>query len=81
MHLSLLVERFVLTKVIRVCNKDKPYFNDDCRLHSTTSRGPISGGLVIDLELTGMSLFIARGGPMLYIPRLCVSLVSEAGMF
>ena len=28
-HLSLLVERFVLTKVIRVRNKDKPWFNDD----------------------------------------------------
>ena len=32
MHLSLLVERFVQTKVIRVCNKDKPWFDDDCRL-------------------------------------------------
>ena len=32
MHLSLLVERFVPTKVIRVRNKDKPRFNDDCRL-------------------------------------------------
>ena len=32
MDLSLLVERFVLTKVIRVRNKDKPWFNDDCRL-------------------------------------------------
>ena len=30
-HLSLLVERFVPTKVIRVRNKDKPWFNDDCR--------------------------------------------------
>ena len=34
-------------------------------LHSTSSRGPISGGLVIALELTGMSLSITRGGPML----------------
>ena len=32
MHLSLLVERFVPAKVIRVRNKDKPWFNDDCRL-------------------------------------------------
>ena len=31
MHLSLLVERFVSTKVIRVRNKDKPWFDDDCR--------------------------------------------------
>ena len=30
-HFSLLVERFVPTKVIRVCNKDKPWFNNDCR--------------------------------------------------
>ena len=51
MHLSLLDERFVPTKVIYVCNKDKPWFNDDCGVHSTSSRGPISGGLVIPLEL------------------------------
>ena len=50
-------------------------------LHSTSSRGPISGGLVITLELTGMSLSITKGGPVLYMPRLCVSLVAEAGMF
>ena len=31
-HLSLLVERFVPTKEIRVHNKDKPWFNDDSRL-------------------------------------------------
>ena len=30
--MALLVERFVPTKVIRVCNKDKPWLNDDCRL-------------------------------------------------
>ena len=31
-HLSLLGKPFVPTKVIRVRNKDKPWFNDDCRL-------------------------------------------------
>ena len=50
-------------------------------LHSISSREPISSGLVIALELTGMSLSITRGGPMLYMPRLCVSLVSEAETF
>ena len=50
-------------------------------VHSTSSRRLISGGRVIALELSGMSLSITRGGPMLYMPRLCVSLVSEAGMF
>ena len=39
-HLSLLVECFVPTKVIPVRNKDKSWFNDDCRLDSTSSRGP-----------------------------------------
>ena len=30
-HLSLLVGRYVPTKVIHVCNKDKPWFADQCR--------------------------------------------------
>ena len=30
-HLSLLVRRYVPTKVIRVRNKDKPWFDDQCR--------------------------------------------------
>jgi hypothetical protein len=30
-HLSSLIERFIPTKVIRLRNKDKPWFNDDCR--------------------------------------------------
>ena len=38
-HLSLLVERFVPTRVIRVRNKDKPWFNDDCRLAFDVKQG------------------------------------------
>ena len=38
-HLSLLVEPFVPTKVIRVRNKDKPWFNDDCRLAFDIKQG------------------------------------------
>ena len=30
-HLSLLVRRYVPTKVIRLCNKDTPWFNDQYR--------------------------------------------------
>ena len=30
-HLFLLVGRYVPTKVIRVCNKDKPFLDDQCR--------------------------------------------------
>ena len=39
-HLSLLVERFVPTKVIRRHNKDKPWFNDDYRLAFGIKQGP-----------------------------------------
>ena len=38
-HLSLLVERFVRTKVIRVRNKDKHWLNDDCRLAFDIKQG------------------------------------------
>ena len=78
MHLSLLIECFVLTKVIRVHNLDKPWFNGDCT--GGSSRRLIFGGVAIALELTGMSLFITRGGLMKFMPRLGVSLVSEAGI-
>ena len=30
-HLSLLVAHYVPAMVIRVCNKDKPWFDDQCR--------------------------------------------------
>ena len=30
-RISLLVGRYVPTKVIRVCNRDKPWFDDQCR--------------------------------------------------
>ena len=30
-HLLLLVGRFVPTMIIRVCNKDEPWFDDQCR--------------------------------------------------
>ena len=39
MHLSMLGERFIPTKVIRVHNKDKPWFNDDCRLAFDNKQG------------------------------------------
>ena len=39
MHLSLLVECFVPTMVIRVRDKDKPWFSDDCRLTFNIKHG------------------------------------------
>ena len=38
-HMSLLLDFFVPTKVIRVCNKDKPWFNHDCRLAFDIKQG------------------------------------------
>ena len=38
-HMSPLVERFVPTKVIRVGNKDKPWFDDKCRLAFDIKQG------------------------------------------
>ena len=55
-HLSLLVGRYVPTRVIRVRNKDKPWFDDQCRHAFSSSRRLIFGGPMIALELTGMSL-------------------------
>ena len=37
--MSLLVERFIPTKVIRMRNKDKPWFNDDCMLAFDIKQG------------------------------------------
>ena len=39
MHLSVLVERFVPTKVVRVRNKDKPWFDEHCRLAFNIKQG------------------------------------------
>ena len=53
-HVSLLVGRYVLTKVIRVCNKDKPWIDDQCR-HASSTR-LIFGGPVIALGLIWKNL-------------------------
>ena len=82
MHLSLLVERFDPTKVIRVRNNEKPWFNDDCRFAFDLKQGAHLRW-TRDRSQVNWDEFVHyhRRGPMLYMPRLCVSLVSEAGMF
>ena len=52
-----LAERFVLTKMIRVNNKDELWFNDDCWC--------AFGGHVIALEVTVMSFSITKGGELM----------------
>ena len=44
--------------VIRGCNKNKPWFNDDCRHAFDLKQEAHLCGLVIALELTGMNLTI-----------------------
>ena len=55
-HLSLLVLRYVPTKVIRVRNKDKSWFDDQCRHAFGRKRRLIFDAPVIALGLTGKSL-------------------------
>ena len=51
-----MIGRYVPTKVIRVHNKDKPWFDDKCRHAFGLKQEAIFGGPVIVLGLTGKSL-------------------------
>ena len=55
-QLSLLVLRYVPTKVIRVHNKDKPWLMMNAGMLLASSRRLIFGGPVIALGLTGKCL-------------------------
>ena len=52
-YLLLLVGRFIPTKAIRVYNKDKPWFDDQCRhAFMASSRRHVFGGPMIALVST-----------------------------
>ena len=78
-HLSLLVGYFGPIKVIRVCNMDMPWFNDDCRgtfdlkqkahLRWTRDRSRVNWD----------EFFYYQKRANVVYPRMGVSLVSEAG--
>ena len=55
-HLSLLVERYVPTNVIRVHNKDKPWFDDQCRRAFDLKQEAHIQWTVIAPAFTGKSL-------------------------
>ena len=55
-RLSLLIGRYVPTKVIRVRNKDKPSFDDQCKHALASSRRLNFDGHVNALGLTGKNL-------------------------
>ena len=79
-HLSLLVGRYVPTQVIRVRNKDRPWFDGQCR-HAFSLKQEAHGGPVIALGLTGKSLSAVKSELMKLTRRLRVSLVTETWMF
>ena len=59
-NLLLLVGRFVPTKIILVRNKDKPWFDDQCRHALASSSRLIFGGPVIGVRLTGKRLLTVK---------------------
>ena len=80
-QLSLLVGRYVPTKVIRVRNNDKPWFDDQRRHAFASSRRLIFGVPVIALGLAGKSLSAFKRELMKPTQTLSGSLVTETGMF
>ena len=54
----------VSNKVIRVRDKDKPWFDDQCRLAFGLQQETHLGGPVIALGLTGKSLSSVKREPM-----------------
>ena len=79
-HLSLLVARYVPTKIIHVCNKDKPWF-DGSDVLLTSSRRLIFSGPMTALGLIGNSVFAVKSELMKHTQRASISLVSETSMF
>ena len=59
-HLLPLVGRFVPTKIIRVRNKDKHWFDDQCRHAFSLKQEAHLFGSVIALGLTEKSLSIVK---------------------
>ena len=80
-HLSLLVGRYVQTKIILVRNKDKPWFDDLCTSAFDLKQEAHLRQPVIALVLIGKSLFAVMSELMKYTHRPSISLVSETSMF
>ena len=80
-HLSLLVGRYVPTKIIRVRKRISlgPMINAE--VLSTSSSRLIFGGPVIAFGLIGKSLFSVKSELMKHTRKPSISLVSETSMF
>ena len=80
-HLSLLVGRYVPTKVIRVLTTINLGLMINAGMLLASSGRLVFGGPVIALELTGKSLSTVKRERMKPTQRPSVSLVIETGMF
>ena len=81
MHLSLLGERFVPTKMIHVRNKDKPWFNDDCRLAFDIKQGAHIWWTRERSRVNWDEFVHYQSRANAVYAEPCVSSVSEAGTF
>ena len=79
-HLSLLVGRYAPTKVIRVRNKDKPCFDDQCR-HAFGLKKEAHLRWISDRSRVNWEEFVRCQVSAKPTRRLSVSLVTETGMF
>ena len=80
-HLSVLVIRYVPTKVISVSNKDQPWLDDQYRHALSLKQEAHLRGPMISLGLTGKSLFAVKRELMKPTQGPSVSLVTETGLF
>ena len=74
-HLSLLVGRYVPTKIIHVRNKDKPWFDDQCRHALDLEQEAHLRWTLTTLGLIGKSLFAVKSELMKHTRRQSISLV------
>ena len=79
-HLSLLVGRYVPTKIIHERNKDKPWFDDQYRRAFDLKQELIFGVPMTALGLIGKSLFAVKSELMKHTRMPSISLVSETSM-
>ena len=80
-HLSLLVGRYVPTKIILVRNKDKPWFDDQCRRAFDLKQEAHLRWSHDRSRVNWKSLFAVKSELMKHIRSPSVSLVSEILMF
>ena len=80
-HLSLLVGRYLPTKIIRVRNKDKPWFDDQCRRAIDLMQEAHLRWTRDRSQVNWEELFAVKSELMKHTRRPSIILVSETSMF